>query len=552
MGRYPVVFDTRRSSGQLPLCTLDELGDQLIDPATGQPYISVPGSGRLTWGAAPPSDPLETYDEGDARFNTDPATNQSVAGWVCSTGGVGGVAVWTPFYLVYGTPVDRFAVTWDAVEQQARWAEVGSGGGEEVLDEGEESEVRSLIAAAVDESDARLYGEVGRIDGEFRKLIPDDDSYLERKIAEVADAASAQLCDEVGRINGEFRKLIPDDDSYPERKIAEVADTASSQLYDAVGRIDGEFKKLQPDDDSYLEGMIAEAADVANARLHDEVGRLYGALNQQALVVEDLRPAIEVAADAADAALDSATTTLNERIGKQYVATTPGATPTVVATITPSPFRATRLYGKVVAHRLDHLEAAIYNFVALARAVPASDVLTLAVGVPPVGVPTAGEMVTVGAKVYTWQDVLAAAYDVLIGADNEVSIDNLVKAVNLTGIAGVNYGIDTAKNPVASAVKASVALPVATMEAVALTPGLAGNTIATTTTMANGVWGGVGTMAGGSDMSLFGKVRTVEYEDDAAWDADIAAVGANVEVTVTGVAGTPIKWLVEATTLELF
>jgi len=636
--RYPVVFSLQPSSGQLPLENLESY-DQLIDPATGQPYLSVAGSGRLTWGAAAPSDPLQTYATGDACFNEDPATNKSIAGWVCTVPGIGGVAVWVPFYVVHGTPQNNNVILWDG--QKALWA---------VVQDQVNFELRDLINAAASEAwsnlqdavaDVRSFAEgivevkadeiedtdkknFHELSAEIGAVASEANAALQVGIAEAKSFAEGVVASEVTVLNARDKKNfnelnaalngvaaeasndlqagIAEAKSFAEGVVAsevtllnardkknfnelnaainEAASSANNDLQNALaeaksfaeGAVASEVTVLNTRDTknfnelnaaingvaseannnlqdgvseakSFAEGVVAAEATTINKLVKKKDDELTTAINGVATAANnDLQEGIAEAKSFAEGAVAAESVVINERIGKKYLVTTLDATPTVLATVTPSPYKAVRLFMKIVAHRLDHLEAAVYNVLSLARAVPASGVLTLAVGVP-----TAGETVTIGTTVYTWQNVLGAAYDVMIGGTITASIENLVKAINLTGVAGTHYGVGTAKHPTASAVKASAT----TLEAVAQLPGVAGNAIATTVVMVNGSWGAV-TLLTGLDMALFGPLVTTEYEDDASWVVAVAAVGAGVDVSVTGVLDTPIKWSAEITSLELF
>jgi len=127
---------------------------------------------------------------------------------------------------------------------------------------------------------------------------------------------------------------------------------------------------------------------------------------------------------------------------------------------------------------------------------PATGIFTLA------GLPLNGETVTVGTTnspavtaVYKFVTALAAANDVLIGATAAATISNLVAAITAGAGAGTVYGTGTLVN---NDVTASP-LPNGQMLASALTPGTAGNSLATTTTSTNGSWGGA-TLSGGADI----------------------------------------------------
>lgn len=121
----------------------------------------------------------------------------------------------------------------------------------------------------------------------------------------------------------------------------------------------------------------------------------------------------------------------------------------------------------------------------------ATDTLTLT------GNAVADEEVVIGAKTYVWKaSVGATANQVLIGADADESLDNLIAAINGGAGSGTLYGSATvAHTQVTAAAGAGD-----TMDITAIAAGTAGNSIATTTDMSNGSWaGGNGTMTGGTD-----------------------------------------------------
>lgn len=259
-----------------------------------------------------------------------------------------------------------------------------------------------------------------------------------------------------------------------------------------------------------------------------------------------LRDDIQQVAGDADEAITEAEARILQTLRRTYLLTTPDAVPAIIATLSPGAIRTMRIFAKIIGFRQDLLQAAGYNIVALARAIPASDVLTFAGA--PLTIPSDGETVTLDAVVYTWRAAPVAAYDVNIGADTQGSLDNLVAAITLTGTPGVDYGPGTAIHPTVHAVKDTAS----TMEAIAKFTGVAGNAIVATETMANGSFAGGGTLVGGTDMSVLSPVVTPEHEDDPVWHAAIAAVGANVEISVIGAALTTIKWKAEIETVELF
>lgn len=114
-------------------------------------------------------------------------------------------------------------------------------------------------------------------------------------------------------------------------------------------------------------------------------------------------------------------------------------------------------------------------------------------------VPLNTETVTLGATTYTFvtalDSMMGPANAVVIGADVEECVDNLVAAITAGAGSGVVYGTGTMANASATA----SALPSGQMLAEALTAGAAGNSIASTETLTNGSWTAA-TLTGGQDI----------------------------------------------------
>jgi hypothetical protein len=92
------------------------------------------------------------------------------------------------------------------------------------------------------------------------------------------------------------------------------------------------------------------------------------------------------------------------------------------------------------------------------------------------------EIITIGTRVYTWKTTLTAAVDeIFIGLTVDDCIDNLVAALNHTGVEGTQYSTGTTINTQVTATKDSGT----EMTLTAKVPGFAGSSIATTTTMAD-------------------------------------------------------------------
>lgn len=146
-----------------------------------------------------------------------------------------------------------------------------------------------------------------------------------------------------------------------------------------------------------------------------------------------------------------------------------------------------------------------------AALVAASGLLTLTAN------PGTTQTVTVGTKdgstaaVYTFKTVIASAYDVLIGATQLDSLNNLVAAITAGAGAGTLYGAGGVANFDVDA----IVLPTGQLEATALLPGAAGNAIASTETLAAGSWGHT-TLQGGVDIPGFSEFGFERLPKDAA------------------------------------
>lgn len=102
------------------------------------------------------------------------------------------------------------------------------------------------------------------------------------------------------------------------------------------------------------------------------------------------------------------------------------------------------------------------------------------------------ETVTIGVTVYRFVAALVQAYDVLIGATASITINNLVAAINDSGGEGTVYGNGTSAHPDVTAASAP-----GVMNVTAKVAGVAGNSIATTSTSATATWGAA-TLQGGA------------------------------------------------------
>lgn len=142
-------------------------------------------------------------------------------------------------------------------------------------------------------------------------------------------------------------------------------------------------------------------------------------------------------------------------------------------------------------------------------------------------VPLNTETVTLGSKTYTFQTVLVdAANNVLIGADEEASLDNLKAAVNGEAGAGTLYGTATVINTDASLTD----LPGDQVLATAITPGAAGNSLATTETVTGGSWSAA-TLLGGLDIPTNSEFLLSALPSEVTGIRALAMVGRNFKTT---------------------
>jgi hypothetical protein len=107
----------------------------------------------------------------------------------------------------------------------------------------------------------------------------------------------------------------------------------------------------------------------------------------------------------------------------------------------------------------------------------------------------ADDTVTIGGVVYTFVASLAAAYDVLVGALDTDSLDNLIAAINGDAGEGSTYGTGTVAHPSVTALAGTGD----TMDITAIAAGSAGNGIATTAVLTSGDWDNPSTLGGTDD-----------------------------------------------------
>lgn len=132
------------------------------------------------------------------------------------------------------------------------------------------------------------------------------------------------------------------------------------------------------------------------------------------------------------------------------------------------------------------------------------------------------DTVTIGTTVYRFKSTMLAAYDVKIGVSAAVTLDNLKAAINASGTPGTEYFAGTLIHPTVTATTNAADSQVIETKVV----GVAGNSVATTSTAANLAWTST-VMASGEDvgqiLSLASEVKTsVEASTVAAALVDVA------------------------------
>ena len=147
-----------------------------------------------------------------------------------------------------------------------------------------------------------------------------------------------------------------------------------------------------------------------------------------------------------------------------------------------------------------------------------------------------GETVTIGTQVYTFKTTLSVtptAYEVLIGASDDIALTNLTKAINLTGVAGTNYGVGTLIN---TKVTAAHTASTHVMTVTSLVNSAANDTVATTETMALGSWGGTTLV----DWVSLADTLAVKIGSTTYLSASTVDAAGNFALVPTGVATTAL------------
>lgn len=121
------------------------------------------------------------------------------------------------------------------------------------------------------------------------------------------------------------------------------------------------------------------------------------------------------------------------------------------------------------------------------------------------------DTVTIGSTTYTFKSALTpTAGEVLIGADADASLLNLIRAINHTGTPGTDYanlGVTAVAN---TQVSAAASVTAHAFAVTALSAGLAGNSIATTDNAVTLSWGAA-TLSGGEAITIVGTIAEETY-----------------------------------------
>lgn len=138
-----------------------------------------------------------------------------------------------------------------------------------------------------------------------------------------------------------------------------------------------------------------------------------------------------------------------------------------------------------------------------------------------------GDTVTIGTKVYTFRTALTPTEgEVLIGADADASLLNLIRAINHTGTPNTDYKCAAAN----AFVSAASSVTAHAFAVTALTAGAAGNSIAKNETSSHLDWDGVGaTLTGGLDaetVTIGSVVYRFKNTPAQAYDVKIGASAA--------------------------
>ncbi len=159
---------------------------------------------------------------------------------------------------------------------------------------------------------------------------------------------------------------------------------------------------------------------------------------------------------------------------------------------------------------------------------------------------TDGDTVTLGSTTYTLQDTLIdSANNVHIGGSASDTIDNLIAAITAGAGAGTDYGTGTVANAEATAAAGAGD----TMDATALLPGSAGNSIDSTETGAQLSWGAA-TLASGADGADIGT-SGVGASIPLLLDRYISPLNVGISLEISGTANVSVQETMDRDTQTL-
>jgi hypothetical protein len=132
--------------------------------------------------------------------------------------------------------------------------------------------------------------------------------------------------------------------------------------------------------------------------------------------------------------------------------------------------------------------------------------------------PTDADTVKIGAITYRFKTTMAAAYDVKLHAsDADITLANLVAAINGTGTAGTEYFAGTEAHPLVTAGAVTAHASTVTAQSI----GYAANSIATTVPVGTTLSWGATTLVGGVGGSLNGVSINGDANGDTVYSDPI-------------------------------
>lgn len=172
---------------------------------------------------------------------------------------------------------------------------------------------------------------------------------------------------------------------------------------------------------------------------------------------------------------------------------------------------------------LAHTQVSAENLGKFTAGIKASGILTFTDNDLTAGTP---DQFIIGTRTYTWSDDVTSgsAYHVQVGATLADSILSAIKAINATGVAGIDYTAGTLAN---TDVVADAAAIGSTLRVQAITAGSAGNDITTGVDHTSRISWGSSTLTGGADAGTWKMQITARIEGAAGNEIAVAETMAN-------------------------